>query len=161
MLESPHFLRLTRALALGALAAPALQCAPAETQHGTSAVASSGSQRGASNDAQPSTLPRTAEPCRAGSARHDRVEGREFIVCGCEASEVPRWSCTSFPRIAGGLDAQPCAEPSQVRGDDPPYPNQLCMCVANGARAEYACYQTIAMAPGPLPPPEWPREIVS
>jgi hypothetical protein len=179
MTEAPHFIRLTRALALGALAAPALQCAPTVTQsaqvaHSPAPERASGAQPQSAapqNNVTPSTptsstasaadAPRTGAICELGGTVNNRADGRTLHMCYCqvqgdEPGQLPsRWTCTPHERSVGGLDGQPCEELDADRADaDGQSPGNLCVCVAKGARLEYACYRAFNVMAGPLAPPE-------
>lgn len=179
MTNVPHFLRLARALSLGAVAGPLMCCAPAATQLAPTAAQptaepSSGTQSPAdsplgatpqSSSPRPtesaSSLPRTGALCDAGGSVHRYAEGSTLQRCHCvmpttRGDTTPsRWQCTPTARSTGGLDGQPCATLGSDHADTGARAaTNLCYCVLNGTRQEHACFHAYNVMAGPLAPPE-------
>lgn len=182
MLEAPHFLRLTRALALGALAAPALHCTPSATVAQPAPNARADSEPRARSPRPPQDapvnngtataladgVPRTGNVCTAGGTMDYRAEGRTLIACQCQIpaeqddATPSRWICSTHERASVGLDGQACEQLDATRPDEGnPSAGSRCVCVANGDRREYACYLAFNVMAGPLAPPDWARETLS
>ncbi|MBL8684619.1 MAG: hypothetical protein JNK05_35920 [Myxococcales bacterium] len=160
MAEIPHFLRITRALALGALAGPLSHCATSTAQN--QAPPSAGSQTAAARTPQIAEAPQGGGLCRAGTEGHYRLEGRELVACRCEqgprsnlregppagAARSRRWQCTTLDVQQGSLHEQPCNEGDATRNDTGQNTSVQCTCVEEALVARWACTSFTRIAGG-------------
>lgn len=138
MREAPHYLRLSRALALGALASPLVHCMPTQTQ-GAAGIAQRAPDPNSGSRTQHDRSPQDA--ARAGDVRESptldsAAEADPTEVVAGQSSRFAHAEVSSQPTQDGAT----CARSGTLRVHSAGRALQRCQCQVQGER------------PGQLPP---------